>query len=393
MGNKRKRLTIIVNNIASFGGGEIFALAILKKLKMHFDITILNIVSKNDIIRIGENSLRNKYGLSKVKVVDINALAIKSRAFGDVDYNLLLPKPGSVFKLLHEVKDSDIIYNISSNPVFLTYVVIASKLFGKKLVQGVHNYSITRVLSKEQDKSLSSRLYRYILSNIGYFHVLNTTDQRQIKNAFPKAGVYLVPNFLTYAKTEVRANDKKFIVIFVGRLSVYEKGLDLLSKIVDSTLSKCDDIIFHIVGSGSGSKLVEGIVKRHKKNVKLLGFLKQSELGKIYRDASLFISTSRFETFQLTVVEAQAYGLPVVTFDAAGPKDIIKEKFQGSCVYDFDINKFSNEIVRHFDIWKTNKRKYSSEKIKIARNIIRHYSYNAVTKRIMRVLMEIVDKK
>ena len=64
--------------------------------------------------------------------------------------------------------------------------------------------------------------------------------------------------------------------------------------------------------------------------------------------------TSRIEAFPAVILEAQAHGLPVIAFDTNGLSDIITA-FSGSIIKQFDVDAFSNEILRYYSIWKDGK--------------------------------------
>lgn len=388
----KKSLAIVSNNITSFRGGEIFVLSTLKRLKQEFNITILNLVSKSDIERRTRHEIAKEYDLKDVNIIDIDTVPIKARAFGDTDYNLLLPKPVSFARLVSEVGRNDIIYNTSSSPAVLSLIVMASKISGRKLVQGIHNLYPLRAFSGKSRGSIPAKLYRSVLGNIEYFHTLNTTDFKNIKSNIPGANVYLIPHFLMFKHSKVYTNKDKFIVIFAGGLTTFEKGLDLLSSIIDKTLAKNKNILFYIVGSGEGDKIIKKVRDRHKKNVTWFGFLKPSILDKKYGEANLYISTSRFEAFALTVVEAQAHGLPVVAFDAAGPKSIIKKGFQGVCVKDFDTDVFVRQIVSYYNLWHKDRRHYNLLKAKISKNILEKYSYDKIIEELVEMLNSVAGK-
>lgn len=81
-----------------------------------------------------------------------------------------------------------------------------------------------------------------------------------------------------------------------------------------------------------------------------MGFLSEHDLGEEYKRASIAIITSRFEALPAVVLEAQSYGLPVIAFDIGGVNDIISDS-SGSLIKAFDINLFSNEILKYFNMW------------------------------------------
>ncbi|WP_298631505.1 glycosyltransferase, partial [uncultured Porphyromonas sp.] len=49
-----------------------------------------------------------------------------------------------------------------------------------------------------------------------------------------------------------------------------------------------------------------------------------------YLDASIYAMTSRYEGLPMVLLEAQAYGLPIISYDCkCGPKDIISDEVNG----------------------------------------------------------------
>ena len=57
-----------------------------------------------------------------------------------------------------------------------------------------------------------------------------------------------------------------------------------------------------------------------------------------YTAADIFVVPSRYETFGLVIVEAMACGVPVVTTDVYGPKEIIKHNYDGIAVPPDDVD-------------------------------------------------------
>jgi glycosyltransferase involved in cell wall biosynthesis len=96
------------------------------------------------------------------------------------------------------------------------------------------------------------------------------------------------------------------LVLFVGRL-VEKKGYDLLLRAADPAY----DLVF--AGDGSGGHRLGG-----RPGVHHLGALPPAELADVYRACDVFALPSESEGFPLTVQEAMASGLPVVTTDDPG---------------------------------------------------------------------------
>ncbi|MFI9802988.1 glycosyltransferase family 4 protein [Streptomyces sp. NPDC052301] len=98
--------------------------------------------------------------------------------------------------------------------------------------------------------------------------------------------------------------EDRVLVLFVGRL-VPKKGYDLLLAAADPAY----DLVFAGDGSARGSD---------RPGVHHLGALGAAQLAELYRAADVFALPSAAEGFPLTVQEAMASGLPVVTTDDPG---------------------------------------------------------------------------
>lgn len=125
-------------------------------------------------------------------------------------------------------------------------------------------------------------------------------------------------------------------VLAVGRLEE-QKGFDYMLDIwklieIDEELN---DWKLQIVGSGSlEQKLHEKEKTLGLNRVQWLQFTEHIE--EIYKNASIYVMTSRFEGFALVLLEAKAFGLPIVSFDIKnGPNEIIQNGVDGYIVSPF----------------------------------------------------------
>lgn len=127
-------------------------------------------------------------------------------------------------------------------------------------------------------------------------------------------------------------NRDGFNLIAVGRLS-NQKGFERLLSIFSILSSRFPDWNLTILGEGDCRQSLE-------QQRKALGLeLRVSMPGVVgnlddwYKSSDLFVMTSLFEGFPNTLVEAMAYGLPVVSVDCdTGPRDIIRHKIDGLLV-------------------------------------------------------------
>jgi len=116
-------------------------------------------------------------------------------------------------------------------------------------------------------------------------------------------------------------------ILYAGRISK-EKGVMELPKIFKNIQKKIKDIRIVIAGTGPAEKELKELLPE----AEYLGWVNHADLPRIYSSADIFILPSRFDTFGCVILEAMACGLPVISYNTKGPKDIINDNFNGFLV-------------------------------------------------------------
>lgn len=114
---------------------------------------------------------------------------------------------------------------------------------------------------------------------------------------------------------------KKFLAI--GRMSHLTKGFDLLVQAFAVFAPKHPDWKLDIVGEGEDEPLLRGLVEQYKLEEQVTLYPFTPEVGKYYSAASVYILSSRWEGFGLVLLEAMAYGLPVIASDLPVSKELL----------------------------------------------------------------------
>lgn len=384
--NSKLKLLMVPNSLCTFRGGERFVLEIASRLKGKFEITIANPISKADSKNITMAGIRRLYDLENVNVIDIPCIGRTTKVFGSEPYVMRTPTPGGALRLTKLVNGSDMVYEISLNPVILASVVTASKLFGKKLILGVHNFAVYGSLTSKM--GWQSAAFNSTISKIRYFHVISRRDSEIVSKRLG-AKAYFIPNPVFRSRSGVRNNTKSFECIFVGRFDRSQKGIDLLCKIVEDVLSSNNRIVFNIVGDGGdGLEMIKQLAKRHPSNVKLSGFLTGKRLDRAYDSASLMVLTSRLETMPMVLLDALSHGLPAVAFDIAGPDTMINSNGNGALVKRFDTGAFSDRILSYYSAW-TDRKSYLKVKKKITSDTYKRYGADKIVREMSTMFSEV----
>lgn len=130
-----------------------------------------------------------------------------------------------------------------------------------------------------------------------------------------------------------KLSNKKINFISVGRLATV-KGYDILLKIIAKLKQEglFDDCFLTLVGDGP---LREDLIKMAKEHEiqDCIGFAgNQSNPYPYLAGADMYISSSREESFGLSMVEALILGVPVLATETSATSDIIQDRYNGVIV-------------------------------------------------------------
>jgi glycosyltransferase involved in cell wall biosynthesis len=129
------------------------------------------------------------------------------------------------------------------------------------------------------------------------------------KRKVAKKGTVVVPAGIN---SEIIAEGKKEeddFIIYVGRLSIKNKGLDILME----AMPRLKDVKLLIAGRGREEERLREMARGM--DVDFLGFVDEDKKMELLRRAKLLLLPSRFEGWGIVVLEAGAVGTPAVVSD------------------------------------------------------------------------------
>ena len=175
--------------------------------------------------------------------------------------------------------------------------------------------------------------------------------------------------------------EKKKIILFVGKLIERKNPFEFL-KLAKLNLNK-SNFHFIIIGDGHLKKSCKKFIKENKlQNVSLIGFVNQKQLREYYKISDLLISTSKYETWGLTINEAFASSLPVIcTNNCGSSKDLIENGKTGFIYKVGDLKSLNKKT--HLIL---NDKKISALMIRNIKKKIKKYSLTYTSDSICKIL-------
>jgi len=252
-------------------------------------------------------------------------------------------------KLSKIFKNADIV-NIHGHPYFASFIyLLISKRHKKPVILTQHNTDI-----KSKSEFINS-FYFLIDRTIGKFNLASSQKIIAVSHETKKYILTLLKDEQKIAviyngvdtkrfntdsnKVTLRKKfglpEDRFICLTVRRLT-FKNGIETFLN----TAKACDPnkTLFLLGGTGPDKKRIEEYIKTNNiTNVKMLGFIKDSDLALYYRLSDIFILPSiQGEGFPMVVLEAFASGIPVIATKSGGHVEIIENNKTGHLV---DINK------------------------------------------------------
>ena len=136
------------------------------------------------------------------------------------------------------------------------------------------------------------------------------------------------------------------LLLAVGRLEV-PKGFDWLIEAFSNLADKHPDWDLVILGEGSLRTTLDKQVRESGLEHRIFLPGRAGNMADWYERADLYVMSSRFEGFPMTLAEAMAHGLAAVSFDCdTGPRDIIRHEQDGLLVPPGDVAELTAALDR-----------------------------------------------
>lgn len=155
--------------------------------------------------------------------------------------------------------------------------------------------------------------------------VLTERDKKHysfLKNCF------VIPNSLSF-ETDIKNSWSEKKILSIGRYT-RQKGFDFLIETAKELKNNFSDWKVEIIGSGEDEKLLKDLVSEYHLKDNVLFLPPTKDVVSLYKSASIYCMSSRWEGLPMVLIEAQTCGLPIVSFDCPeGPSEVVLNNENG----------------------------------------------------------------
>jgi glycosyltransferase involved in cell wall biosynthesis len=176
-------------------------------------------------------------------------------------------------------------------------------------------------------------LERTVPERARFVHAVSSGDADTIRYLVPTASVAVVPNGVESPAEPPRPIVKHSPWLFIGRLHVEKKGLDLLvdGYALASRRVALPTLIIRGPDFRGGRKVLEKLVQRHGLDERIVigGATAGREKEELLASCALFLHASRIEGLPVAPLEALAVGRPVAVTPGTNLADAVGEAEAG----------------------------------------------------------------
>lgn len=336
-----KKITFLLLHL-NYGGLEKQVTTLANELAKSYDVELVvlyDLLNGKSFYKLNDNikvKFVLKYGpikakqikemLKKIKIIEL----FKSLA---KDIKLIFTKYFGVRKIVNKMK-TDVL--ISSRIEFSRQIKRRDIL----TISQEHSYVDTPSYVKKVKKSFKNIKYLVVMTDKA-----KENYQKWLNGNNTYTKVIKIPNAIN--STNKRAALESNQIISVGRLEDV-KDFETLILVFSMCLAQNNNLRLEIVGDGSKKEELVNLCKSLNilDYVRFTGKLDSNQVEGEMLKSSLFLLTSKSESFSLVLVEASSLGIPCISFDIdVGPREIIKDGKNGFIIKDRNKELMKKKIL------------------------------------------------
>ena len=304
----------------------------------------------------------NSYNIVKLNHIFINLIFIFKYYF-NLDFTFLLKK---YFNNICKNKKYDVWHFHSVNYKTLLYIK-PLKDIGEKIFLTFQGADIQKDVSIKYGYRFDKKYEKLLSKNLKYvdkvFTISKDIERELDFFSFPKNKISHIPNSVELKKINKIAiskkKDEKLRIITVARYYEKKKGLDMIEEVSKEFIKNNYNFEWTLAGRNSNQLMNKNFIKQNIKYFNLVDEIKNideiyfphSKLLKLYKDHDVYVNLARVESFGITIIEAIASGLPVLSFDTKGANELVLDNINGYLIKNYNPKEMADFLMSKFNLF------------------------------------------
>lgn len=239
----------------------------------------------------------------------------------------IAPTPGAARRTRRALEEFGPHVVHAHEPLVPSASMFAVRWGGAPAVATFHAYADRAALF-----SVAARALRGVWERIAVRIAVSEAAREFVTSRFPRGGVRIVPNGIDVAAfrgSEPAALPEGRRVLFVNRLDP-RKGFSVMIEAFRLLLATHPDALLVVAGDGRERTAVRRLPRAARERVVMLGSVPHDRLPPYHAACEVFCAPAvGRESFGIVLVEAMAAGLPVVTTDIPGYREVVRDREDG----------------------------------------------------------------
>lgn len=193
--------------------------------------------------------------------------------------------------------------------------------------------------------NFKTKMLNFIESKYDFLVVLSQEEQK----FYPSKNTVVIPNPIEISNQKnIPIQKRENVVLFVGRIAPV-KRLEKMIEIWKQFISKNPHWKLHIFGTQEGEyfEQINFLVAQNQLQQSVIFKGQSSTINEELSKAKALLLTSEQECFPMVILEAQAKGLVVFSYDCpTGPRNIIHSNTDGILIPNNDLEEYVSEMDR-----------------------------------------------
>lgn len=228
------------------------------------------------------------------------------------------------------------------------FFILPSLAFRVPVIVHLHGAEFQQFYGKES-LPVVRRLIRFIFENASRVIVLSNGWREWARTVFPNAKVVAVYNPVVLPVCTPFSRREQLTLLFLGRIGERKGAFDLIDAVAQL---KCRFPSIRLLMGGDGD--VEAARKRADdlgvcSNVELLGWVSGADKQALLESATVYVLPSYNEGLPMSVLEAMAAGLPVVSTPVGGIPEALHDGVEGFLIQPGNTNALADRLERLLD--------------------------------------------